>query len=35
MEEIVGTCLPCVIVEVIGKAQAMYRLRCKCGVFRT
>ena len=25
--------LPCVIVEVIGKAQTMYRLRCKCGVF--
>ena len=27
--------LPCVIVQVIGKAQAMYRLRCKYGVLST
>ena len=27
--------LPCVIVEVIGKAQSMYRLRCKFGILQT
>ena len=27
--------LPCIIVEVIGKAQSMYRLRCKHGVIST
>ena len=27
--------LPCVVVQVIGKAQSMYRLRCKHGVLRT
>ena len=27
--------LPCIIVEVIGKAQCMYRLRCRYGVLRS
>ena len=27
--------LPCVVVQVLGKAQEMYRLRCKYGVLRT
>ena len=27
--------LPCVIIEVVGKAQAMYHLCCKSGVLRT
>lgn len=27
--------LPCVVVEVVGKSQAMYRLRCKYGVLKT
>ena len=27
--------LPCIIVEVIGKAQSMYRLRCKFGILQT
>ena len=27
--------LPCVIVQVLGKAQTMYRLRCKYGVLQT